>query len=309
MLLGAMGRISPLIHGAGITQTFHSKFHLLNNRMIRRFHRANQNLRRLPPLTHPFRCRRVTAQAALAEAVVVDIGVRVTRKFANRSTRVQRGSTAPSSVFKSSVPTALLLHAHGGKGVNQSAVCQPRAVALTPSRQRNGYLMSVARPVRLLNDSAWMFMKLQRISSLLTLIPLLLCSCTEQTPPPKTSRFHVGEVWSFHTAADEPPGATLTIVQVDIDPEVGPIIYTSISGVRRRKSQAQMFFPFSEDALARSVIARAGSVAELDQKASADFQWFYQAHLQSVARGEAGKCFSQTAAEVLAADQNSRKTH
>lgn len=132
---------------------------------------------------------------------------------------------------------------------------------------------------------------------------VMCCSCTQRSTPTQTSRFHAGEVWSFHTAADELPGATLTIIQVDIDPELGPIIYTSISGVRRRKSQAQLFFPFSEDALGRSVISLLRSDSQIEGKDLADFQWFYRTHLGGVGRGEAGKCFAKTVAEVLEADR------
>ncbi len=128
------------------------------------------------------------------------------------------------------------------------------------------------------------------------------CSKAPKKPAYTTSQFIPGQVWTFRAPTNELPTAALTIWQVDTDPEEGPIVYISISGVRKRTWESRvMFYPYSEDALRRSVDTLMPTNAPL---AGDDLQLFlqsYQILRQQVRAGKLNKCFEITVAEVLEA--------
>jgi hypothetical protein len=105
----------------------------------------------------------------------------------------------------------------------------------------------------------------------------------------------------MHMPTNEPFGATLTVVRVEFDRELGPIIYTSLSGVRHPTWETHMFVPFAENALDRSVIALLREDAQLSKGDLETFQEFHSQYQQGVESGKLEKCFKITVAEVIKA--------
>ena len=125
------------------------------------------------------------------------------------------------------------------------------------------------------------------------------CSRGPVKVPATTSRFHAGEVWTFHTTTNEPSGATLTIARVDFDPQLGPIIFVSVTGLRPDTWRPYHFMPLSEEALGRSVVALVQTNALLTGDDLSAFEQFHEQGRQGVQRGKLNKCFDITVAEVL----------
>jgi hypothetical protein len=144
-------------------------------------------------------------------------------------------------------------------------------------------------------------MKMVRIICLVaTIICSGSCSRSPQKAPVATSRFQPGQVWTFHSPTNELPGATLTVAGVDFDPKEGPIIYVMVTGVRHTTWQStNMFYPFCENALNRSVDTLVKSNAPLSGDEFKDFQWFHEVVRQGVEKGKDGKCFKITLLEVM----------
>jgi len=91
-------------------------------------------------------------------------------------------------------------------------------------------------------------------------------------------------------------------MRVDFDPKEGPIICIMVTGVRHTFWEAtNMFYPFSEDALNRSVVALVRTNAPLTGKDLEDFRMFYELVRQDVKVGKSDKCFKITVAEVFEA--------
>ena len=135
------------------------------------------------------------------------------------------------------------------------------------------------------------------------LIAVVICSASCSRGPVKepatTSRFHAGEVWTFHTPTNEPSSATLTIARVDFDPQLGPIVFVSVAGLRPDTLRPYHFMPLSEEALGRSVVALVQTNAPLAGDDLKTFEQFYELGRQGVERGELNKCFDITVAEAL----------
>ena len=117
--------------------------------------------------------------------------------------------------------------------------------------------------------------------------------------PATTSRFHAGEVWTFHTTTNEPSSATLTIARVDFDPQFGPIVFVSVTGLPPDTWRPYHFMPLSEEALGRSVVALVQTNALLTGDDLSAFEQFYEQGRQGVQRGKLNKCFDITVAELL----------
>jgi hypothetical protein len=118
----------------------------------------------------------------------------------------------------------------------------------------------------------------------------------------QTSRFVPGQVWDFHTPTNQPTNATLTIAMVDHDPDIGPIIYVSFTGLKRTRWESTNYFSiFSEDALGRSVVTLKTSNDFLTGQRLSDFQTFYTLLHQNIDSGKANKCFEITVEEMLEA--------
>lgn len=144
----------------------------------------------------------------------------------------------------------------------------------------------------------------------LTFVCIFLCSCRQENRESgkavsTTSRFQPGQVWTFHSAPDELPGATLSVIRVDFDPDEGPIIYIWVKGVRQRVRTTYNFMAFSESALNESVVELVGTNAPLKGEDLRTFQDVYTSAHQGVKTGELDKCFNTNLAEVL---EISRKT-
>ena len=99
-------------------------------------------------------------------------------------------------------------------------------------------------------------------------------------------------------SSTESTNASLTVVRVDPDPKLGPIVFVSVGGVRQ-PSQTYNFFPMSEDALQRSVVALIRTNASMSGNELQVFQDFYESGRQGVEAGKLNKCFKTTVAEVL----------
>lgn len=155
-----------------------------------------------------------------------------------------------------------------------------------------------------MNTNNYQAMKLFAILCLFTVLCGASCSRTPSKAPATNSQFQAGQVWTFHTPTNELPSAALTVVRVDFDSKEGPIIFVSITGVRRTSWEAtNMFYAFSEDALNRSVTSLVRTNAFLTGKDLGDFQWFYDRTRKGVESGQLGKCFKITVAEVFEARQ------
>jgi hypothetical protein len=144
-------------------------------------------------------------------------------------------------------------------------------------------------------------MKMARtICFVVAIICFVSCSRAPKKVAVTSSRFQTGQVWTFHTPTNELPDATLTIAQVDFDPENGPIVYVSVVGTRDSPWQAtNMFYSFTEDALDRSVVALVGTNGQLTGENLRNFQGFYEWGQEGVKAGKLSKCFKITVAEVL----------
>ena len=125
------------------------------------------------------------------------------------------------------------------------------------------------------------------------------CSREPVKGPPTTSRFQVGQVWTFHTPTNEPSSAVLTVARVDFDPQLGPIVFISVAGLRPNMWRPYHFMPLSEEALGRSVVALVQTNAPLAGDDLKTFEQFYELGRQGVERGELNKCFDITVAEAL----------
>jgi len=60
-----------------------------------------------------------------------------------------------------------------------------------------------------------------------------------------------------------------------------------------------MFYPFSEDALSQSVVTLVETNSPLSSEELKDFHDAYEIYRSHVEKGDAGKCFKITVAEVL----------
>jgi hypothetical protein len=143
--------------------------------------------------------------------------------------------------------------------------------------------------------------------AIIFVITVLCCTSCSRSPAKlsaTTSRFQTGQVWTFQTSTNELPSAALTVVRVDFDPKEGPIVFVSIAGVRHHTwDSTNMFCPFSEDALNRSVIALVGTNSPLTGESLKSFQDFYEITRQGITAGKLSKCFKITVAEVFVAAQ------
>src|SRR2546425_8916772 len=73
--------------------------------------------------------------------------------------------------------------------------------------------------------------------------------------PSTTSRYKPGQVWSFHTPADQ-PAALITVLRVETNPKLGSIVHVALSGVSLPNGGTNVqHMPFSEQAIDRSVIS------------------------------------------------------
>jgi hypothetical protein len=104
---------------------------------------------------------------------------------------------------------------------------------------------------------------------------------------------------SFHTPTNEPSSAALTVARVDFDPQLGPIVFISVAGLRPDRWRPYHFVPLSEEALGRSVVALVQTNALLTGDDLNAFEQFYEQGRQGVQRGEINKCFDITVAELL----------
>lgn len=125
------------------------------------------------------------------------------------------------------------------------------------------------------------------------------CSRGPVKVPATTSRFHAGEVWTFHTPTNESSTATLTIARVDFDPQLGPIVFVSVTGLRPDRLRPYHFMPLSEEALGRSVVALVQTNVPPTGDEIEAFDQFYALAHQGVERRELKKCFEITVAEAL----------
>jgi hypothetical protein len=147
-------------------------------------------------------------------------------------------------------------------------------------------------------------MKLLTAMSMIVALCCASCSRSPTKASATTSRFQTGQVWAFQTSTNELPGAKLTVVRVDFDPKEGSIVFISVTGVRHHTwDSTNMFYPFSEDALNRSVVALVGTNAPLTGEDLKSFQDFYEITRQGIAAGKLDKCFKITMAEVFEAAQ------
>jgi hypothetical protein len=144
-----------------------------------------------------------------------------------------------------------------------------------------------------------------KLVAVICMIATLFCASCSRAPVKTlatTSQFQSGQVWTFHTPTNELSSAALTVVRVDFDPKEGPIIFVAFTGLRHTFWEAtNMFCPFSEDALNRSVISLVQTNAFPTGKDLEDFQSFYNSTRKGVESGQLRKCFKITAAEVLEA--------
>jgi hypothetical protein len=112
--------------------------------------------------------------------------------------------------------------------------------------------------------------------------------------------FAPGQVWRYRARPQE-VGATLTVLRVDEDPELGTIVHVRLDNLRLRNphepdgySHHVAHLPFGCDALARSVTDSLGTCAELP-----NFDEAYAIWRRAYDAGE-GAVFRQPVAEVLA---------
>jgi hypothetical protein len=93
----------------------------------------------------------------------------------------------------------------------------------------------------------------------------------------------------------------LTIAHIDYDPEVGPIIFVSFPGLYRYEA-SNLFYPFSEDAVNRSVVTLVSSNVTFDQQYIADFNIAYPLLRRHMLAGKINEAVLKiTAADVLEA--------
>ena len=157
------------------------------------------------------------------------------------------------------------------------------------------------------------FMKIIRTISQLIVVFIFVCSCKQEHGNGNQAsaiipRFKPGQVWTFHTPPNEITNAELTVARVDIDSKEGPIIYVSVTGVQHIALEAtNMVYPFSEDALNRSVVALVRTNAPLTGKDLEGFQEVYELMRQDIEAGKSDKCFKITVAEVLEARRKAKQ--
>ena len=124
----------------------------------------------------------------------------------------------------------------------------------------------------------------------------------ERNPPPATSRFEPGQAWTFNAPANELPSARLTVMRVDSDPKLGPIIHIMVTGVRHTLWEStNMFYSFTERALDRSVISLTETNVNLPDTVVHDFDETYEIAQRKMKAGEMAAGFDITVAEVLQA--------
>ena len=147
-------------------------------------------------------------------------------------------------------------------------------------------------------------MKLRQTFGLILITCFLGCSRkqengSESEVQPATSRFQLGQVWTFHRPQNQWSNAALTVARVDFGPKEGPIVFISVTGAEHRIGELHNFMPLSEDALNRSVVALLTTNAPLTGKDSEDFEEFYEELRKEVQAGKAKKYFNKTVAELL----------
>ena len=190
--------------------------------------------------------------------------------------------------------------------------CQQAGTVPAYTRLENGLVIRDAthvRPIVRKNERIHMT-KLTLIVPITILTFMTACreSKVANANPAKMSSFHVGQAWTFRASAGVSTNESLTIVYIDSDSKIGPIIYVSFNGVGETNNWQKHFFcAFSEDALKRSVVACVSSNTFLNAEDFADFGTFYQISQQVAARGEVDKCWTITVAEVLEKEHNANK--
>ena len=196
-----------------------------------------------------------------------------------------------------------------GSGASQVAHTQRQGAQAPYVKLASGDHISAAKRAPVKHEGGWFVVKLTRISGLLSIFCLLVfsCSCRQEhriggKPTAITSRFVPGQVWTFRISSNELSGAALTIVRVDLDTRLGPIIYVSVPLMRPAMwERTNTFCPFSEGALNRSVVALVRTNASLTSEDMEVFQEVYELGRRDIADGKVGKCFEITVAEVLEA--------
>jgi len=140
-------------------------------------------------------------------------------------------------------------------------------------------------------------------TAIIFMVVVLCCASCSRPPakaPATTSRFEAGQVWTFQTSTNESPDAKLTVVHIDFDKKEGPIVFVLVDRVKHHTwNSTNMLYPFSEDALNRSVISLVKTNVSLTGEDLENFRTAYEYGRQGVAAGELKKCFNITPAEVF----------
>lgn len=115
----------------------------------------------------------------------------------------------------------------------------------------------------------------------LTIFPaLVLLACSVIGPPAFSAKndYQVGQVWSYKTRPQEEQ-STVTIVLIENNGRLGPIVHISVSGLKLKNPDAPdqpydviAHMPFSQKAIDKSVIKLIKENAELP-----DFKEGYEA--------------------------------
>jgi hypothetical protein len=127
------------------------------------------------------------------------------------------------------------------------------------------------------------------------------------TTPPLVPPFRVGQVWTYHTRPSEPK-SRLTILKIDQDPTLGPIVHVRVTAVQVRNPRVEAgvtpeigHLPFAAEALSRSVIGKISDYGPLG-----DFQGGYAQWNEAFTSGRGG-IWSLSVAETLDAMEQALK--
>lgn len=121
------------------------------------------------------------------------------------------------------------------------------------------------------------------IDALLLLVCLALLGCGQNQSPMKTlnaaSKYKAGQVWSYKTRSQE-PNSTFTIVKVEGNDKLGPIVHISLKGLKIKNpahpsgfSDTVSHMPLAEKAVDLSVIKLVKEGAALPDYQEGYNQW------------------------------------
>ena len=133
-------------------------------------------------------------------------------------------------------------------------------------------------------------MKIAIVLILITIVAIVVVACGRggstdngSLTPATTSRYKPGQVWSFHTPADQ-PRALLTVLRVESHPKLGTIVHVALSGVSFPNGGTNVqHMPFSEAAIDKSVVSLVREGEQLP-----DFQGGYDEWRRAFDAGHAG---------------------